>query len=75
MKKFGSEINVLIDADIDEIGRIASPAVASAIRSFREGKIKVNPGGGGKYGEIEILAVSGNRTDNAKQKDLAEWMK
>jgi uncharacterized protein (TIGR00375 family) len=74
MKRFGSEINVLIDADIDEISRIASPAVASAIHAFRKGKIKVNPGGGGRYGEIEILTDSESREENAKQKDLVEWM-
>jgi len=72
MKKFGSEINVLIDADMDEISRIASPAVASAIHAFRKGRIRVNPGGGGRYGEIEIL--SDLDEGNKGQKSLADWI-
>ena len=72
MKKFGSEIHVLIDADMDEISRVASPAVASAIHAFRKGRIRVNPGGGGKYGEIEILPDSNK--GNKGQKSLADWI-
>ncbi len=51
---FGSEVNVLVDASIDEIAIYSNPAVAEAIDLFRRGKVKIIPGGGGKYGVIEI---------------------
>ena len=51
---FGNEITVLIDTDIDEIARVTSPAIAEAIEAFRENKVIIVPGGGGKYGEIKL---------------------
>ena len=62
--EFGSEINILLDVDIDDIAKVTVPAVTEAIQAFREGKTVINPGGGGKYGTIEfpceekILTVS-----------------
>ena len=51
---FNSEIDVLLEANIEDISTIAVPAVTEAIKAFREGKIIVKPGGGGKYGIIEF---------------------
>ena len=48
---FSTEIDVLINADINEIKSIDSK-IASAIESFRDGTVEVVAGGGGKYGEI-----------------------
>ena len=50
---FGTEIDVLINAPLDEISKIDSN-VALAIEAFRDKKIDVVPGGGGKYGEISF---------------------
>ncbi|MBR0271457.1 MAG: TIGR00375 family protein [Methanobrevibacter sp.] len=49
----GSEINVLIDADISDIEKIDSN-VSKAIDAFRANTIDIIPGGGGKYGEINF---------------------
>jgi len=70
MDHFGSEIAVLIDADSEDIQQVASPAVASAITAFRSGAITIHPGGGGKYGELE-LPRAGSETKN--QRRLPEW--
>jgi len=51
---FGSEINVLIDADINEIAKVTAPAITEAIQAFREKKVIIRPGGGGQYGSIEL---------------------
>jgi uncharacterized protein (TIGR00375 family) len=51
---FGCEINVLIDADIREIAKVAIPVITDAIQAFREHKVIIIPGGGGKYGTIEL---------------------
>ncbi len=62
--EFGSEINILLDVDINDIAKVTVPAVTEAIQAFRESKTVINPGGGGKYGTIEfpceekILTVS-----------------
>jgi uncharacterized protein (TIGR00375 family) len=51
---FGNEITVLIDTDIEDIRRVTVPAVTDAIAAFREKKVNIIPGGGGKYGIIEL---------------------
>ncbi|HEY6585843.1 MAG TPA: phosphotransferase, partial [Candidatus Methanoperedens sp.] len=50
--QYGSEVAVLIDADIKNSE--VDARVISAIIAFREGKVKVNPGGGGQYGSVEL---------------------
>jgi uncharacterized protein (TIGR00375 family) len=52
--KFGSEITTLLEADIRKISEITNENIAQAIQCFREDKIILHPGGGGKYGEIEL---------------------
>ncbi len=54
IKKPGSEIAVLVDADIASLG--GDPRIVDAIRAFQEGKVIITPGGGGKYGSIELPA-------------------
>lgn len=51
---FGSEINVLLDVNIDNIARVTAPAITEAIQAFRENKVIIQPGGGGQYGTIEL---------------------
>jgi len=51
--EFGSEIAVLVDVPVDELARVDSD-VARAVWAYREGKLVVIPGGGGKYGEIRL---------------------
>lgn len=50
---FGTEINVLIGAPIDEISKIDSK-ISPAIEAFRNRTIDVVPGGGGKYGHVSF---------------------
>jgi uncharacterized protein (TIGR00375 family) len=50
----GSEITVLIDTDIKEIRKHTLPVIADAIQQFRENKVIIVPGGGGRYGTIEL---------------------
>ena len=58
IKAFKNEISVLVDVDIEDIARVAPPAVTEAVQAFREGKVIVHPGGGGKYGVIELPSLS-----------------
>jgi len=48
----GTEIEVLMQEDLDQLS--AEPRVIEAIRSFRMGRVKVQPGGGGRYGIVGL---------------------
>jgi len=51
----GSEIAVLVDAEVSDISNMgADPRVVAAIKAFRDRKLTIHPGGGGKYGTIEL---------------------
>jgi uncharacterized protein (TIGR00375 family) len=74
---FGNEINVLLDTDIGEIAKVTTPAITEAVQAFRDKKVIIIPGGGGKYGMIELprdeekLAVSLGPKD--KQTSLLDY--
>jgi uncharacterized protein (TIGR00375 family) len=51
---FGSEINVLLDVSIEDISAVTTPAITEAIQAFRDNKVIIHPGGGGRYGTIEF---------------------
>ncbi|NJD51256.1 MAG: TIGR00375 family protein [Candidatus Methanoperedens sp.] len=66
--QYGSEVAVLIDADIKTSG--ADARVINAVIAFREGKVKVNPGGGGQYGSVELPeSIASNQGMNKKKSD------
>lgn len=58
--EFGCEIDVLINAPLDEI----EGNVSEAIKSFREGSVEIIPGGGGQYGQIIFEKKNNNTLDN-----------
>ncbi len=71
INKYGNEIDVLINADIKELKEIHE-RVGEAIKLFREGKIYILPGGGGKYGEISFYPI---KTNYYKEKiTLDKWI-
>jgi len=49
--KFGNEINVLLNVDIDELSNV-DEKIAEYVKFFREEKIKYIPGGAGIYGKL-----------------------
>ncbi|PNX49126.1 MAG: phosphotransferase [Thermoplasmata archaeon M11B2D] len=51
---FRSEITVLLDVDLTRISQVTIPAITAAIEAFRNHKVVIIPGGGGKYGTIEL---------------------
>lgn len=54
VKEFKTEVNVLVDVNIEELRKRTDERVAHAIQIFREGNIIIQPGGGGKYGVIKL---------------------
>jgi uncharacterized protein (TIGR00375 family) len=55
IKRFGDEVTVLLDCELDNIEGV-DPRVIGIIRMFREGKVRVEPGGGGQYGRVKLLS-------------------
>ena len=54
ISSFESEVSILVDEPIEKINSVADERVSWAIECFREGKIVLHPGGGGRFGTIEI---------------------
>ncbi len=69
IERYGSEVKVLVDADINNSG--VDERVINAITAFREGRVKVHAGGGGKYGRIEL--AKGNNDNPKPQKSLFDF--
>ncbi|ASJ08939.1 phosphotransferase [Thermococcus siculi] len=53
LREFGSEIKVLVDVPVEALAEVHEE-VAKAIWAYRNEKLIVIPGGGGKYGEIRL---------------------
>lgn len=63
IREFGNEVAVLVDADIEDIGKVTEDRIKQTIQLFRENKIIIHPGGGGQYGQIELHS----ETEEAKK--------
>jgi len=71
LAEFGTEVNVLVDAPMVDFHANTADfnldaRVIEAIKAFREGEIRVIPGGGGKYGVIELKTKG---SEEAREKD------
>ena len=70
---YGSEISVLIDADIDSLD--VDERVKSALMAFRNKTLVIHPGGGGEYGSLSLPGAQENikKTNITSQKSLFEY--
>ncbi|HHI30310.1 MAG TPA: TIGR00375 family protein, partial [Candidatus Methanoperedenaceae archaeon] len=64
IKAFGSEVKVLVDAKIESIDFV-DERIVEAIKAFRENRVTLRPGGGGKYGQIELPTTTEKSTGQA----------
>ncbi|MBI2663072.1 DNA helicase UvrD [Candidatus Woesearchaeota archaeon] len=71
INKFGSEFNVLLNVDYNELIKVVPEKMAKVIILNREDKLKINPGYDGEYGEI-VLEESGI-INKKEQKTLREF--
>jgi uncharacterized protein (TIGR00375 family) len=81
VEKFGSETAILLDAELEELDFVDS-RIVDGIRAFREEKVIIHPGGGGKYGWLELPGQEkapkpqGNmekKTPHKKQRSLFDF--
>lgn len=66
-----TEIEVLMQADLAELK--AEPRVIEAIQNFRMGRVEVQPGGGGKYGEVRLVQAVGKDGKKEGQRSLFDF--
>ncbi|MEW6593045.1 MAG: TIGR00375 family protein [Candidatus Hadarchaeota archaeon] len=71
--RFKNEISVLIDVPVEALTEAAGPRVATVIKAFRGGNLRVVAGGGGKYGHLELPAELAKAPPPASQRKLTEF--
>ncbi|HWP95884.1 MAG TPA: endonuclease Q family protein [Syntrophomonadaceae bacterium] len=52
IRRFGSEIQVLEKADLEEVARVGGSALAANLGAMRADRLPISPGGGGFYGKV-----------------------
>jgi uncharacterized protein (TIGR00375 family) len=63
----GNELDILINKKEEDIEKISHPKIAEAVKRVREGRLIIEPGYDGKYGEINIFSKK-ERESNKQQK-------
>jgi len=69
IRAFGSEFNVLLNADIKEIALHSKEDIAEGVKRMREGKVNIRPGFDGQFGIINIFSDE-ERRDFTKPKKI-----
>lgn len=70
---FGDEISVLVDVAPELLLEVTSPRIVEVIKSFRTGTLRVIPGGGGRYGHLELGTEVARRLPPKPQRKLTEF--
>ncbi|MDK2781453.1 MAG: hypothetical protein PWR13_481 [Archaeoglobi archaeon] len=70
VRDIGDEVKILVDVELDAI---KDERVREAIRAFRERRIKLKPGGGGRYGELLLFDDEGGGKTKSPQRYLYDF--
>lgn len=73
VERFGNEIAVLVDVGIEDVVRVAGQQVAAMVKAFREQRLMVVPGGGGRYGHLEVPPDLAEVQQPKAQRTLTEF--
>ena len=72
---FGTEVIVLVDASVEDLEAALTTTtttldarVLEAVKAFRAGEIRVIPGGGGKYGVIELNPEGSEKEEEKEER-------
>ena len=53
LARFGTEMDILHHADLDELSDAAGKGAAALVAAARRGELQVSSGGGGRYGKVQ----------------------
>ena len=53
-EEFGSEMEVLMSAEVDDLSRVAGEPLAQAVVEAKTGNVTIEPGYDGEYGKVSI---------------------
>lgn len=56
INRFGSELNILLDLDLDKINGEFNARVIEGIRRVRNGHLDIKPGFDGQYGKVKVFS-------------------
>jgi PHP family Zn ribbon phosphoesterase len=56
IKVFGNELNILLKVNYDDLAQVALAQIVEGIKRVREGKLYIQPGFDGQYGQIKIFS-------------------
>lgn len=65
--KFGSELDILLNLDLNKLDKQVDERIVEGIRRVRDGKLIIKPGFDGQYGELNIFS---EETRPGRQKSL-----
>ncbi len=54
ISKFGSEIELLLNSPMKEVVKVAGKRLGHALRAMRDGRLRIEPGYDGVYGEVKV---------------------
>ncbi len=69
IKKFGSELKILLEVGDEEIKNAVGSQISQAVKAVHEAKLKIRPGYDGEYGKVEIFSED-EREELETQKSL-----
>jgi len=64
IKVFGSEFDVLLHAEQEEMKKVVHPKIAELVLGVRHGNVRINPGFDGVYGSL----IFGNSKESGEEK-------
>jgi PHP family Zn ribbon phosphoesterase len=67
--KFGSELTILLETEVEEIQRFFGPRIAEGIKKVRERDIVVDPGFDGVFGTVKIWSSSAMVNEEGREED------
>jgi len=66
INNFGSELNILLNASLEELSKVTDEKIAEAIIKIRDNEVEIKPGYDGVYGELILDKIENKK----KQKSL-----
>lgn len=69
VEAFGSELGILLEVPVGDIGKASRPGIAEGVERMRKGAVTVIPGYDGEYGKVKMFG-EGERTGFQEQRAL-----